>query len=149
MRSCIACKAEFPDDSDAFAWRNKRRKTGKCRSCHAATKRRWYAGNAEKAKRYSTKWKQNNPEVARDASAKDRHGVPYGTYAAKLAAQGGVCAICGCEPPPNRRFHFDHDHETGEYRDLLCDLCNRGLGYFKDQPELLAKALEYLRRHGR
>lgn len=54
------------------------------------------------------------------------------------------CAICG--KPPRARLQIDHNHKTGKYRGLLCDNCNIGLGHFKDSPELLRKAIDYLKR---
>ncbi|MCZ2397864.1 MAG: endonuclease VII domain-containing protein [Chitinophagales bacterium] len=38
----------------------------------------------------------------------------------------------------------DHDHKTGNLQGLLCNGCNKGLGLFKDNPEILNKAKEYL-----
>jgi hypothetical protein len=62
-------------------------------------------------------------------------------------SQGGRCAICG-KVPRSRRLAVDHDHKTGEVRGLLCASgdfgCNKGLGYFNDDPELLRRAYEYL-----
>jgi len=62
--------------------------------------------------------------------------------------QDGVCAICG-EPPGGRwkKLHVDHDHETGRVRALLCVSCNRALGWFRDNPEILRKAIVYLEEH--
>jgi len=56
--------------------------------------------------------------------------------------QESKCAIC------KETFvgspHVDHDHVTGANRMLLCGDCNRGLGMFKDSPELLKTAASYL-----
>lgn len=64
---------------------------------------------------------------------------------------GAVCAICGCKPGPfadgRSGMFLDHDHSTGKVRSPLCHGCNTGLGGFKDSPELLEKAAEYLREH--
>ncbi len=39
---------------------------------------------------------------------------------------------------------IDHCHITNKLRGLLCQNCNRALGGFKDSPEILQKAIEYL-----
>jgi hypothetical protein len=56
------------------------------------------------------------------------------------------CAICGTTDPKDRRrkFHIDHCHTTGKVRGALCANCNTGLGYFKDSPEVMRKAAEYI-----
>ncbi len=41
----------------------------------------------------------------------------------------------------------DHNHETGEGREWICDSCNTGLGRFKDNPKFLEKVIEYLRQY--
>ena len=66
-------------------------------------------------------------------------------YAELLERQGGVCAICRQpESVPGRSLAVDHDHATGAVRGLLCGRCNRALGYFRDDPALLAAAITYL-----
>lgn len=92
------------------------------------------------------KYYRTHKEVQNDRRRRQKLGVPIGTYAAKLAEQGGGCAICG-KIPGNRAHHLDHCHETGEVRGVLCPSCNRGIGAMRDDVELLQAAIDYLRRH--
>jgi hypothetical protein len=39
---------------------------------------------------------------------------------------------------------LDHDHSKGVGRGWICDSCNTGLGRFKDDPELLEHAMDYI-----
>ena len=50
------------------------------------------------------------------------------------------CTICG----ENDDLVVDHDHKTNKIRGMLCNHCNRGLGHFKDDPDLLEYARIYL-----
>jgi hypothetical protein len=61
-----------------------------------------------------------------------------------LGWQKGVCCICGGTNPSGKRLAVDHDHVTGQRRNLLCASCNKGLGLFKDDPELLENAMLYM-----
>ena len=75
-------------------------------------------------------------------------GVTLEDYQRLLTAQGGVCAICGRPPREGgRRLDVDHDHRTGAVRGLLDHRCNRGLGYFGDDPRRLEAAARYLRKY--
>ena len=73
-------------------------------------------------------------------------GITEDEYLGLLEIQGGQCAICKADQPWSRSttWHVDHDHITGEVRGLLCSRCNRGLGYFRDDPALLNRAIDYL-----
>lgn len=78
-----------------------------------------------------------------------RLGIAGRAYAEMLESQGGRCAICGgTDPGGSKNVHFaiDHCHETGTVRGLLCAPCNQALGLFKDNPERLRAAAEYLER---
>lgn len=57
-----------------------------------------------------------------------RYGITVEQYEAKLAEQGGVCAICK-KPPKKNRLHVDHDHSCDQGHDpkKACEKCFRGL----------------------
>lgn len=74
---------------------------------------------------------------------KRRYGITAEESDAMLEAQDGLCGICRTAPAA----HVDHDHDTGEVRELLCFNCNGGLGQFKDDPEVLRAAADYVERH--
>ena len=82
---------------------------------------------------------------ARSALKQDlrrRFGITPDEYQQRLAAQAGLCAICG-----SAAAHLDHDHQSGELREFLCRPCNVGLGHFGDDANRLRAAAEYLDRH--
>ena len=80
-----------------------------------------------------------------------RYGLTPEEYHALAASQQELCMICG-EPETERhprqeakrRLSVDHDHSTGKLRGLLCRRCNRALGGFKEDTELMRKAISYL-----
>lgn len=56
---------------------------------------------------------------------------------------GSVCPICG-RSGKTKENPVDHDHKTGLIRGRICDRCNRGLAWFKDDPNVLRKCADYL-----
>jgi hypothetical protein len=66
-----------------------------------------------------------------------------------LDSQWNRCAACSCGFSKPVRAVVDHCHLTGRVRGFLCDRCNRAIGFFKDSPELLQKAIEYLEKHSK
>lgn len=94
-------------------------------------------------------WAEANPEKRLDQRMR-KYGITGQDYHDILEKQGGGCAICGNKDPGDRRlkrFHVDHCHETGKVRGLLCITCNMGIGKFKDNPDYLILAAEYLTKH--
>ena len=78
-------------------------------------------------------------------------GITQQQYDELFVAQGGRCAICRkperAKTNSGRRVKMlalDHCHTTKKIRRLLCSSCNQGLGKFKDDPELLRCAADYL-----
>jgi hypothetical protein len=84
---------------------------------------------------------------------KNQYGITMAQYEALSRAQGHKCGICGTAEASihragtKRELSVDHDHDTGEVRGLLCNRCNRGIGYFGDSVGGLLKAVAYLRQH--
>jgi hypothetical protein len=74
-------------------------------------------------------------------------GVSPAQYDAMVAAQGGVCAICGRPDVTGRDLALDHDHKTLRVRGLLCGNCNHALGKLRDDPVLLRKAADYVEKY--
>ena len=59
--------------------------------------------------------------------------------------QQGKCKICGIHQKDNKRkLCIDHCHKTNKVRGLLCNHCNTGLGFFKDNTKSLLEAVNYL-----
>ncbi len=62
--------------------------------------------------------------------------------------QNGQCVICSIDL--DTRSHsansvvVDHCHSSGKVRGLLCNECNRGLGYYHDNPVALRNAAKYI-----
>lgn len=62
--------------------------------------------------------------------------------------QEGRCWICLThEKDLNQVLNVDHCHKTGEIRGLLCNTCNRAIGYLKDNTSILRRAFTYLNRY--
>lgn len=76
-------------------------------------------------------------------------------YVELLQKQNGTCAVCYqtetalATTGATRRLSVDHDHHTGEIRELLCLKCNVMIGAADDDPQRLEAAAGYLRKHGR
>jgi len=93
-------------------------------------------------------WMKANPEKMRAINARITlfrlHGLTPKHYEKLSAAQNGMCAICSVCPDPGKRLYIDHCHKTNRIRGLLCNRCNRAMGLFEDDPELLRKVIDYL-----
>lgn len=113
-----------------------------CRKCDNERAREYRRNNLEKRK-----------IVERKADIK-KYGLTLEDLEKMLQDQDNKCAICGKEVflhgssvDKNNIAHVDHNHATGEVRGLLCDKCNRGLGYFMDNTDYLLSAISYLKKN--
>ena len=75
----------------------------------------------------------------------NKYGITLSEYQVLLDSQKGVCKICEKKCESGKILCVDHNHDTGQIRGLLCTKCNKGLGLFKDNYELLKRAAKYLK----
>ncbi len=111
-----------------------------------ASQRAWAEKNRERLSLYAKAKYQAARHVWRDNQLRRQFGITLETYLEMLNSQGGCCAICS-RPPNGKSLAVDHCHKTGLIRGLLCNGCNVGIGHLQDDPEVLARALAYLKRH--
>lgn len=157
-KQCTKCKehkffSEFYKSSSKSGYRSW------CKQCTLEKDKEKY--NTDPNYKYSKtvkvrhKW-NTDPEAwskrqltVRKSHLKRAYGLTLEQYQEMFDKQNGECAICGVshEKAHHKQLMVDHCHKTGKVRQLLCDLCNTALGKFKDSPELLEKAAEYLRKH--
>ena len=149
----------------AFSPENTRLRTDGSRDCKTCSLERKRIGGSNAEKTHCVRGHEFTPEntyFRRDGATRgcklclqiykiSARAKRYGQTAFQLQEmeekQNHLCAICG---QPEKHFgclSMDHDHETGENRELLCSRCNPALGLFNDDPELLLRAAEYLVRH--
>lgn len=131
MKTCPQCKTAKPVEAFFFSHKTKDKLHWCCKTCDSARKKKWYAGNYEKAASTNRKY---------------LYGVSETQYQEQYRLQDGVCAICK-NIPDRRRLDVDHCHKTGKIRGLLCQKCNRGLGNFGDSLLTLISAVKYAHQH--
>lgn len=132
MQICVSCNQELP--FTAFEkQKNRPNHRKQCKTCRykARDKEKEYARH----RIYSRERRKNNPDIVRQSWEKTKYGITKEEIGIKH------CMIC----KGTKRLSIDHNHKTEKYRGLLCHNCNIGLGNFKDNVELLEKAIQYLK----
>jgi hypothetical protein len=130
MKKCSLCNQE-KQLSDFHLRSNRSSGETRCKECVNAQKREYRFLNKEKIRAWN---KKRNP------------GWDIDRYNEYVELQGNRCAICGTDNPGLSDWCADHCHTENKARGLLCVQCNAGLGYFKDNPEYLQSAIDYLNK---
>lgn len=115
---------------------------GLCRLCYGKQ-----PDVVEKARvRGSENRKKLTPEQRRATHRLSKYGVGPGEVNRVLEAQEYLCPICR-GVLNEKTGHIDHNHVTGNVREILCGHCNRMLGLAKENPGTLRRAAAYLEQH--
>ena len=130
VKACTKCKEEKPKDLIHFPPHNKKKDglDSWCRKCRAS-----YRSEINRGKFRG----QLSDDKVRELKKQE------------------VCDICGGNEFAGSRNNkhlgkiyalvMDHNHQTGKFRGMLCNHCNRGLGNFKDNINTLEAAIKYLK----
>ncbi len=144
MKICKKCKASKEEADFYKKLKGKDGLSSYCKSCDSVlisnrTKDRNKGIKVEKIAKIRDK------DYFRNVGLRNLYGITLEEYNQIFAQQNGCCLICErSQLELNKRLHVDHDHKTGRIRGLLCNSCNQGLGYFKDNKEFLFRAIQYL-----
>lgn len=141
LRLCSVCEDEKPEAD--FPLRRPGRPRAVCKTCRNSATRDRNRSNPEKSRAKNAAYRATRPDVGRNATLKYLYGITSAEFEAMAVNQGGNCWIC--ETPPNGRLHVDHCHKTDAVRGLLCGPCNRMIGFAKDRPAVLERAILYLK----
>lgn len=131
-----------------------------CDNCYGL---KWRKENPERNRENCRRWRKENPEKSKQARRRYyesclkkrcfKTNIREKTITKKLEIYGisqayyDLCLDKGCKLCTDKFEKtpcLDHDHKTGKFRGVLCHRCNTGLGYFRDNPEVLKRAIQYI-----
>jgi len=166
---CTKCGIEKPINEFPIGCKrgNKAYHKSYCKVCDGKRSRAYYQEHKEQCRKKHYEYYKENREVLLARDKKDYYSNPLRKlkkslskirkstgltinelvdyYNTQFEKQQGQCAICGVHISKlSTRFHIDHNHKTGELRQLLCSNCNSGIGNLRDSSELCQRAFQYL-----
>ena len=109
----------------------------RCNTCLYAEHRRWTEENPDRVREYREK---DSWTLAKRCA---RRGITPEELVDRFERQECCCAICK-QSIKLMDSAIDHNHDTGEFRGVLCKKCNRALGMFGDSISILKSATHYL-----
>ena len=117
-----------------------------CRKCGESKPQEEFPFRADSGK-YRTQCKVCYKKYMRNQHFLRTYNISMQDVEEMLDKQDGKCLICEdtlCLEFQKKQAHVDHCHENGHVRGILCQLCNHGLGSFRDNINSLKKAITYL-----
>lgn len=140
-----------------------------CKDCTKEYGQSYYNLNKDIINKRNSDYKKNNKETTYALNKKYRDedrdkyrllsrayifGITPEEIKTMIDKQNNLCAICGL--PETRKsslgneiknLSIDHNHETGQIRELLCNHCNALLGFSRENIDILEKTIAYIKKH--
>jgi hypothetical protein len=101
---------------------------------------KWRKENRTKYNLHSKLWRERNLEKIKNLRLIRCYGLTLDDYNRLAKKQKSKCALCG----KKGKLVVDHCHATDQFRGLICNNCNIGLGLLGDTLAGLQKAIKYL-----
>lgn len=136
LKMCSPCYSTYYQKKTGYDWAKQNPEKRR------VSERRRYQQNREiLAERQRRFWNALSPEERKLRTLRNNHKYADDSDFEKFLVET-KCSICRREVP----LVLDHDHKRSKYRGALCGSCNKGLGHFRDSPELLREAAGYLEK---
>lgn len=113
--------------------------TSWCKLCTKKRTKERYDRDSESFKKAHKKWVEKNKDKVKIQKITSKYKITEEEY----NNIEKICVICGSTD----NLRIDHNHNSGRVRGMLCDHCNKGLGFFRDNPSLLLRASDYVLGH--
>jgi len=122
-----------------------------CTECKKITSKAWYHDNIKEKQAYMRAHSKARYKKLKTQYKEEKRQRVYGItpeqYDQMLLEHQNKCAICGKTQELNKSLCIDHDHETGNVRGLLCQVCNKAIGLLGDSIQNLEQAILYLKKY--
>lgn len=137
MKKCRECNLEKEEQLfGQYKNRNKIYYRNICKVCRSKEESIKYKNNLVVSERMKA--------TSRKTALRNLYGITETNFDEMYINQNGCCAIC--KKQTKKKLNIDHCHKTKKVRGLLCWNCNMGIGYFKDDINLLNNAIKYLKQ---
>lgn len=140
---CSKCRELKPATEYTVDGRKTTGRRSQCKICRYSAAAAWREGNREHLRGRQVAYER---ATQRRSWLKTKYGITVEQFEAMVTAQGNLCALCRQSQHPNyRHLDVDHCHKTGKVRGLLCRHCNTAIGLLRDDPDLMRRAIGYLK----
>ena len=135
MKQCIEC-GETKSLSEYNFTNGKKHPRSRCKPCQNAHQKKLrdarFAKDPEKRDKYLADKRERRMA---------KYELTQDEFLAMAKAQENRCFTCHRK----LKLYVDHNHSTGKVRALLCNRCNRVLGFLEEDPQLMQSLINYVR----